>query len=800
METLGLYKFDDFVINPITRQLCRAGAPVPVPQKAFQLLLFLVENPGRVLSKRELMTAVWPKSFVAEANLTQSIFLLRKALSEQPGQSRYILTLPGEGYQFTVQPVFTKPSPSLSSLGEIGDLSPSASDISRSSDDPGVQDADLLRIRQEAGEDLAPGMLPIRTHPWRRTMFALCILLLLAATAFTAWYLRQRPKPSLQGSVVLADFANSTGDPAFNTALKQGLASELEQSPNLGLISETRVAQTMKLMVQPTEATLTPELARQVCQRTGSAALVEGSIGKLGSQFVLGLRALQCKTGDVLAQDQETAENKEQVLRQLGIAATKLRQRLGESLPSLQKYATPPQDITTGSLEALEAYGQGVQAQKRGDCSAAIAFFKQAIARDPDFAMAYSHLGVCDSSPDGVNATQRAYLLRGRVSDRERLYLESHYEQYATGNLGIARKILETWAETYPHDGDPGPNLLKLYLTTGEYERALPLAQTIVRNSPDTPVVNASRLGTTLLFVNRVDEAKAVLLDAIAHHNDAPVHHYYLYEIAFLQNDSATMAAEASFVRSQSGWDSNMLELESVTASTFGKFTLARSLSDQAVQGAVREQDWEDAAGDLAEAALQEALAGNSRIAVQKAKAGLALSKSSGVESLAGMAQALAGDHIDAEHVVDDMSRRFPTDTLAQVAVATIHACGFLSNGNSREEAHRAIEALAPARPYMMSGNFSLVPVYVLGQAYLASGQSENASSAYKTILNHSGVTRNYITSPLARLGLAKAEEQAGDLPKARADYTEFLRLWRDADIAIPALETAKASLRSLGS
>ena len=328
--------------------------------------------------------------------------------------------------------------------------------------------------------------------------------LIVLASVAGIWYWLHRPAP-VSGSVVLADFTNTTGDAAFDAALRQGLAAQLDQSPEFGVVSDARIAQTMKLMAQPADAHLTPALAIEVCARTGSVAAIEGSIGSLGSQYVLGIKALNCKTRDTIAQDQETAESKEQVLRQLGIAAEKLRRKLGESPASLRKYDVPLADVTTGSLEALESYGLGVQALNRGDCTSAIAYWKQAIAHDADFAMAYSRIGVCDPSEDGVKSTTRAYELRNRVSERERYYLSSHYEQYATGNLPAARKILESWAATYPHDGDPPANLLKLFLTTGEYDRALPLVQTLIQNSPGTPVANASRLATTLLFLNRVE-------------------------------------------------------------------------------------------------------------------------------------------------------------------------------------------------------------------------------------------------------------------------------------------------------
>jgi len=799
VQNKGLYEFDDYVVDPLRRQLCRAGTVIPVPQKAFQLLLYLVENPGRVLTKRELMGAVWPNSFVEEANLTQGIFLLRKALGEHSGVVGYILTVPGEGYQFTADPVTTA-EPTLPANAADADSRAPFSD-----ENPVSEHFPTNREAAPSGTVQNNAIHPVtelqdakKSSRSYRTLFFCAVVAVFFLASGTIWYLRVRSKATLRGDIVLADFSNTTGDSAFNAALKQGLAADLEQSPNLGLVSETRIAQIMKLMAQPPNIGLSGALARQVCERTGGAALVEGSIARIGGQYVLGLEALECKTGKVLAHIQETADHKEGVLTALGIASDKLRAKLGESLPSMQKYDVPPQDTTTGSLDALEAYGLGIQAQNRDDCRTAVAFYKQAISHDPNFAMAYSHLGVCDSSPEGIAATRKAYLLRNRVSDRERFYLESHYEQYANGNLGAARTILETWAATYPHDSDPGPNLLKLYLTTGEYDRALPLVQTIVQNSPGTPVANASRLATTLLFLNRIEDAKAVLLHTVAQHLDVPVHHYYLYEIDYLENDSVAMAAEAAYVQAQPGWESNMLELESVSASSFGKFSLARSLNQQAVQAAVRDQNPEDAAGDLAEAALQEALAGNVAVARQKAKSSLALSQSSEVESLAGTAQAIAGSRSEAERTANDISRRYPNNTLARIAVATIRASDQLGDSQSGAAAHRAIAALAPASPYMLSSDLWLVPEYTLGRAYLVSGRTSDAAATFETILSHPGVTRNSIVGPLARLGLANAEEQAGDLPKARADYKEFLSQWRDSDKTTPSYRAAQASLSKI--
>lgn len=796
MTLRGLYQFDQFEVDPAKRQMRRAGEPVAVPQKVFQLLLVLLENPGRVLSKRELMDAVWTQAFVDEANLTQSIFLLRKALGEQQGRNKYIVTVPGEGYLFAVQPVIREQTSPLWIQSaeppvEAGLQTQIAGDGPDSETRP-------TAIPSATDRSLSSSGGPVQNQRSMRMALLIAVPVLLAVAVGAVWYVAQRRGLKVNGSVVLADFANSTGDAAFDNALREGLASQLEQSPDLGVVSDARIAQTMKMMEQPKEARLNADLARQVCERTGSAAMVEGSISNLGHQYVLGLKAQDCQNGDTLAQDQETADGKEQVLQALGIAAGKLRRKLGASLPSLQKYDVPPEDVTTGSLEALKAYSLGLQAQGRGDCVMAIAHYKQAVTYDPSFAMAYARRGVCDGSEEGVNATRKAYALRDRVSDREKFYIDSHFEQYATGNLAAARKILETWAATYPHDGDPGPNLLKLYLTTGEYERALPLVQSVVKNSPSTPANNAMRMATTLLYLNRVDEAKAILLDAEAHHNDTPVQHYYLYEIDFLQNDSAGMAKEASYVRAQPGWAGNMLELESLSASYFGKFTLARSLSDQAAQDSLRDQDQNGAGGTLAEAALQEALAGNYAVAKKKASASIAYSKSSTVLTLAGMAQALSGDQVGAAQTIEQINRSSSTDTMSQAAVATMRAALLLGNGRSPDQARRAIEALGPASPYGLSSGLYLVPIYVRAQAYLASGQSANAAADFQTILDHSGVTRNFIIGPVARLGLAQAEQQAGDTAKARAAYLEFLHWWRDADADLAMLKAARISLSQL--
>jgi tetratricopeptide (TPR) repeat protein len=466
----------------------------------------------------------------------------------------------------------------------------------------------------------------------------------------------------------------------------------------------------------------------------------------------------------------------------------------------VKTYDVAPENVTTGSLEALQAYGLGLQAMSSGDGDAAIAHFKRAIELDPNFAMAYGRLGVVQNgTAESQENTRKAYALRDKVSDREKLYLVSHYQQYATGNLEEARKTLEMWAQTYPHDTDTAPNLLKIYFAEGDYDHALQVIQGMVQGSPVVSVTNTGRLATALMFVNRFDEAKTVLAGAPAHNADGPAQHFFLYEIAFLQHDRAAMAREAAYVHAQQGWNENMLELESECAAYGGQFAHARDLNERAVEPSMRAHDNDAAAGNLAEASVQEALAGDKAVAEKKAKSALALSSGQDVEVNAGVTMALAGNAAEANRVMNDLARRAPEDTVVQLVLATIRASVLLGNGKSADGARHAIEALASTAPYEMSPGLDLVPVYVRGQAYLAAGQSAEAKVEFQKILDHPGVTRTFVTGSLAHLGLARALAMAGDKAKARAAYQDFLADWKDADPGLEILKQARGEFAALG-
>jgi serine/threonine protein kinase/tetratricopeptide (TPR) repeat protein len=635
---------------------------------------------------------------------------------------------------------------------------------------------------------------------WKVLVPAAVILVLIVIAG--VFYFRSRPTATALGekdSVVLAEFTNTTGDPVFDGTLRQGLSAQLEQSPFLNLLSDERVAQTLALMEQPKDARFTRELAHEVCQRTASAATIEGSISSLGSQYVVGLKAVNCRNGDVLANEQATANGKEQVLKVLGEVAAKMREKLGESLASVQKYDAPAENVTTPSLEALQAYSLGVQAlEVKNDRASAVSFFQRAISLDPNFAMAYARLGTSYRNlgqiARGADSTRKAYELRERVSEREKFYIASHYEDQVIGNLEAARKTYELWAQTYPRDDVPPGNLGVIYQNLGDHDKDLAASQQSLKLSPDG--LSYGNLVNAYLSVNRLDEARATAQEAQAHNLDNPPIHFYLYLVDFLQHDVAGMEREATGLTGKPGVEDSILGAESDTATYAGQFAKARELTRRASDSAQRADEKETAATYEAAAAVREALVGNVGLAKQQARAALSLSTGRDVEDLSAIALGLAGDSAQATHLAEDLAKRFPESTIVQLEyLPTIRAAAALKGGN----AAKAIEALAPAAPYELGmAAFALSPVYLRGEAYVAAHQGAAAAAEFQKILDHPGVVENLVLGSLAHLGLARAHALSGDTAKAKSAYQDFFALWKDADPDVPILKEAKAEYAKL--
>ena len=644
----------------------------------------------------------------------------------------------------------------------------------------------------------------------KRWMVIVPVGLLIAALAAGGYfYLHRTPKLTDKDTIVLADFTNTTGDPVFDGTLRQGLSAQLEQSPFLNLLSDESAAQTLALMAQPKDARLTRELAREVCQRTASAASIEGSISNLGSQYVVGLKAVNCRTGDVLANEQVTAGGKEQVLKSLGEATTKMRVKLGESLASVQKYDAPPENVTTPSLEALQAYSLGYQEQMvKHDYAAAIPLFQRAVSLDLNFAMAYARLGTNYSNlgqtARAAENIRKAYELRERVSEREKFYIVSHYEHFVNGNLEAARKTYELWAQTYPRDPTPTANLENIYGALGDYDEVLADSKEVLKLNPESGYSYTDLVGG-YLNVNGLDEARATAHEAQVKNLDNPANHSLLYFIDFLQHDAAGMEREAAGLMGKPGFEDNILYVESDTAAYAGLFSKARELTRRASESAQRADEKETAASYVAEAAVREALVGNMSVAKQQAQAAVTLSTGRDAEAISAIALGLAGDAAQATRLAADLARRFPEDTIVQLNyLPSIHAAIALQEGS----ASRAIEALVPATPYELGScgwpfTFVLYPIYLRGEAYVAARQGSAAAAEFQKILDHPSVVVNEPIGSLAHLGMARAyalqaqSAKGADADaaraKARAAYQDFLTLWKDADPDIPILIAAKA-------
>jgi serine/threonine protein kinase/tetratricopeptide (TPR) repeat protein len=622
-----------------------------------------------------------------------------------------------------------------------------------------------------------------------------------AAVVLVVLFLRHYRAHALteKDTMVLADFSNTTGDPVFDGTLRQGLTVQLEQSPFLSLISDQRIQQTLRLMGQPPDARLTPEIARELCQRTESAAVLDGSIASLGSQYVLGLAVVNCLTGDSLAQEQVTADGKERVLKALGEAATKLRAKLGESLSTVEKFDTPLEQATTPSLEALQAYSLGWKTRVgRGDSAAAVPLFQRAIRLDPNFAMAYASLAtsyyVLGEASLAAENTRKAYELRERVSEREKFYIESQYHFSVTGDLEKARQAYELWAQTYPRDEVPPRDLGTIYDILGQYDKALAQYREAFRLDPASGL-NYANLVSDYLYLNRPREARATAEEAQTKNLDSPILRSTLYQLAFLQNDAAGMAQQVAWAAGKPGVEGVLLLNEADTAAYSGRLGKAREFSRRAVASAQRAGEKETAASFEAGAAVREAFFGNFAEARQQAAAALALSKGRDVQYWATLALVWAGDAARAHALADDLDKRFPEDTIVQFNyLPTIHALLALS----RNDSAKAVEALDTAAPYELAPGGGLYPVYVRGEANLAARQGSQAAVEFQKILAHRNVVLNDPMGALTQLGLARAYALQGDTGKARAVYQDFLSLWKDADPDIPILIAAKSEYAKL--
>ncbi len=671
---------------------------------------------------------------------------------------------------------------------------------------------------KEVGADLGQTRVgnclpPAESVTWLRQMhlsktaivalaFAVVLVLVVVGLLF-----RGRPVQALTQSdtIVLADFVNSTPDPVFDDALNQALTVELEQSPFLKILSQAKIRDTLSLMGRSPDESLRPEVAREVCQRAGAKAVLWGSIATLGTHYVIGLTAAECSTGNHLANLQLQSANKEGVLKVLGTATSRLRGKLGESLNSVQKFDTPLEQATTPSLEALKAYSLGRKALHQKGSSESIPFFKRAIELDPNFAVAYSALGIAYSNlgePGLANENlQRAYELRNHVSEREKLRISASYHSYFDGNLVKGSEIYELWAQTYPRDGVPPGNLGAISLYMGRYEEALSQTLEHLRLEPDD-AMGYGNLLVAYTALNRLNEAKAAYQEAIARKLDELGLHGNLYGVAFLQEDSAEMEQQIAWAMGKPGAEDVLLSFASDTEAFHGHLSRAREFSRRAIDSALRSDQQETAAGWQMNAALREAEFGDGPEARKAISSALALASTRDVQILAALALARAGAWVEAQVTSEDLARRYPRDTLINgYWVPTIKAAIEIARGYP-SKALRILQVTTPYEfgepsPSFQSGAY-LYPVYLRAQSYLLLHQGVEAATEFKEILDHPGIVLNCPPGALARLGLARSYALQNRAVESRSSYEDFFILWKDADPGIPILKQAMTEYAKL--
>jgi serine/threonine protein kinase/tetratricopeptide (TPR) repeat protein len=665
--------------------------------------------------------------------------------------------------------------------------------------------ADLQRLKRDTGSVRVTSSVQPERRPALRLpakLIASAVAALIAAALLGYFYLRRSAMLTGKDTVVLADFANSTGDPIFDDTLKQALTASLRQSPFLNVLSENKVSATLQLMTRPANTRLTPEIAREVCQRADSKAWIGGSIASIGSEYVVGLKAVNCLNGETLAQKQVTTQNKEKVLDALGEAASLIRGELGESLATVKKFDVPLSQSTTASLEALKAASLGLHTLHEKGLAAAVPFYQHAIELDPNFASGYLSLGKMYA---GLGEEERAeelftkaYSLREHASEREKFDIESMYQDFVSGDLENTTRVFHEWLGSYPKDPTALGNLSTIYASKGQYEQAVELDRETMQLDPND-VVGYFNLCWNLTALNKFQEARRTVQDAFDRRLDGDVLHSNLYYLSFLSGDTRGMTEQVAWFEGKPEVILDFLLFRSAVEGHSGHLRNARKLNRWAVDSAERAGRREKSRSFRMDGALREATFGNLPEARQAVTVALSRTQGDrGTETVGALALAITGDTTRAQSLMQNLSRRFPKDTLLQsVALPTVEAQIELV----RKNPERSIELLRTAAPYELT-NASLkgcmYPAYVRGEAYLVAKQAAAAAAEFQKILDHRGLVGTCETDALARLELARAFAMQGDSAKAKTAYQDFLTIWNDADPDIPILIAAKAEYGKL--
>jgi len=788
----SVIRFGPFELNAAGGELRKAGLPLKIHPQPFRVLLLLAERPGQIVTREEIQRCLWgDNTFVDfEGGINFCMRQIRAALADDAENPRYIQTLPRRGYRF-IAPItligLTKQAiPFVPAPGSGAESKVAASD--------GAEFGSIHEIRVPTSP--LPPTLVARWHTKtagaKIIVFSAIAILVAAAIS----YFHRPPKLTEKDSIVLADFTNTTGDAVFDDALKQGLAVELGQSPFLNVLSDTKASETLRMMGRPANERVTAGVGRELCLRTGSKALLAGAISNLGSHYLVDVNAVACSTGETLAKEQFEATGKEDVLKALSRAASHLRAKLGESLPSVQKFDTPI-EATTTSLEALKNYSMSAKVISEQGDAPGIPFLKRAIELDPNFPMAYAALAARYSNLNepslAFEYATRAYELRDRVTEREKLRISAYYFR-VTGELERQAQVLELWMANYPRDFAPHVSLGANFVFMGQDEKALAELQEALQLAPGDPYVCQS-LGEVYLALDRLDAAKAILNQAQTRKLNSAELHWTIYYLAFLQRDFAQMEQQVAWAAGKPGTEDILLSAQSDTEAYYGRLSSAREFSRRAVDSAVRADAKEAAALWQVTAALREAEFGETAEAKNEVREALAMAPGRNVKVFAALALARAGETAEAKAMANELEKNYSSNTVLKVyRLPTVNAAIALRKGNPSQ----ALDLLEIVKPYELgqptpSPLGTLYPPYLRGQAYLLLHNGAAAAAEFQKLLDHPGIALNFPLGALARLQLAKAYAVASDTPKARSAYQDFLSLWKNADPDIPILKKARA-------
>lgn len=761
-----MIRFGVFEVDLRTGELRKHGLRIKLREQPFQILTLLLEHPGEVVTREELQRKLWPAdTFVDfDRGLNRAVNQLRDALGDSAENPRFIETFPKRGYRFMMQVESSKSADETAA--------PAPLTVARAEPAPASADRSRARIWMVAGGSF-----------------------LLAGLA-AAWFFTRGGRPPTEPNViVLTEIDNLTGDPAFDSTIRQALQIDLEQSPFLRILSEAEMIETLRLMNNNPKQRLTLQVAKEMCLRAGGKAVLGGSVTTLGSEYVVNLSAVSCESGETVGREQVRARAKEEVLSGLDKAASSLRAKLGESLSSIRRFDRPLNDfgVSTSSLEAVQAYTNGQKMVNRNGRPYGIPFYRRAADLDPNFALAYIQLGLLyaylGETKLSAENTLKAYALRDRVSESERFFIEAENYLEVTGQLEKVPPLCQIWVQSYPRDRVMHDRAGWAYEELGQYENALAEAQRAHRVRGEI-TVTLNLLSRSYLSLDRQQDARTIVQKAYAQNPDQLFWRQWMYLFAFLDGDMKGMQDHVAWAMKTPGSEDHLLAMHAATSAYFGHVQAARELTRQSVEFSQRNELRERAAMFAAREALWEAWFGNTEDASRQAQAALGLIAGRDVRALAALTFAHIGDAGQARKLAGQLDIEFPLNTLIHnYWIPAIRAEIELESGNFS----RAVELVRSTGPYELADTPSpLIPVYIRAEALRRTGQGEAAAAEYQKILDHRGIVANSPLGSLGHLGLARAYALSRQVAKARGEYQSFLGLWKNADADIPILKEAK--------